>query len=272
MGGSVKMKVALIQMSAGKDKTKNVEKSVDFVNNAVAQKAKFILLPEVFNYRGFLSTDKIKNVAEEVPGYSLEALLKIARNKKVYILAGSVYEKVRGNTKVYNTSVLISPSGVSAVYRKKHLFSWSSGRKNKIIEESQIFLPGKRLALARVEKFNVGLSVCFDVRFAEMFQEYCRKGAEVLCVPSAFLKQTGQAHWEILLRCRAVENLCYVLAPNQCGIDERGIETFGHSMIVSPWGEILAEASGTKEEIIFAHMNKKNLVRCRKILSNKVTK
>jgi len=185
-------------------------------------------------------------------------LIAVAKKHKVTILAGSICEHIPGKNKVYNTSVLIDARGVvAAKYRKNHLFDALVGGTN--IKESQHFCAGRRMAAARVGSWTVGLTICYDLRFPELYQKYRKAGAHALCVPSAFTKITGQAHWETLLRARAIENLCYVLAPNQIGKDGRGIANYGNSMIVDPWGKVLARASGDKEEIIFADLDQKTL-------------
>jgi nitrilase len=120
--------------------------------------------------------------------------------------------------------------------------------------------------MAKAGNWVIGISICYDLRFPELYQRYARQGAEILCVPSAFTKMTGMAHWEVLLRARAIENLCYVLAPNQIGRDGNGVPSYGNSMIIDPWGKILARASGSKEEIIYADLDKRALKDQRAIL------
>ncbi len=260
------IKIAVIQTNATKDKMKSLSRAISLVVRAIERQATFILLPEVFAFRG--KPDKREGLsffAENIPGESTRSLMALARKHKVTILAGSVLERVKNTVKVYNTSVLINSRGeIKAKYRKINLFDARIGKK--IIKESQQLLPGKKLAMPKVQGFNVGLSICYDLRFPEIYREYAKRGAHVLCVPSAFTKKTGVAHWEALLRARAIENMCYVLAPNQTGKDSRGIPSYGHSMIVSPWGEILARASGTREEIIFANLNMQKIKEGRRAL------
>lgn len=126
--------------------------------------------------------------------------------------------------------------------------------------------------MSKVKEFRVGLSTCFDVRFPRMYQDYKNKKADILCIPSAFTRETGLAHWEVLLRARAIEGLCYVLAPNQVGCDGQGILRYGHSMIIDPWGKILARASDRQEDIIYADLHKKNIIEKRRILFSVMTK
>ena len=264
------MKTAVIQMNSSGDKCRNLEKALSFVHAAVGRKARFILLPEVFNCRGGVRTKQdLQMISEKIPGESLRPFLDVARASKVFILAGSIYEKIPQSEKVYNTSVLISSEGkVIAKYRKIHLFD--AILKKKTIRESDSFLAGKKMVIRRVEEFNVGMSICYDLRFPELYRACARLQAHVFCIPSAFTKITGQVHWEVLLKARAIENLCYVLAPNQTGSDARGIEAFGHSLIVSPWGEILAQAGANKEEIIFAELFLAEIQKARRILPQKI--
>jgi nitrilase len=259
------MKIALIQMNAGLDKYDNIAKAVMLVKRAIIKKAEFILLPEMFVLGGKLTKESLLNAAEKIPGPITKIFMDLARQNKVYILLGSIPEKINQTSKVYNASILLDDCGhVLGVYRKKHLFQAVIGKHK--MDESKYFLPGKQLVLKKVHDFNVGLSICFDVRFPIMYQGYKKKEADILCIPSAFTQTTGQAHWETLLRARAIENLCYVVAPNQAGVDHKGGRLYGHSMIVSPWGEILARASGHKEEIIYASMDKKYIRNKRKLL------
>lgn len=254
------MKTAVIQFNAGKNKEKNIKKALCLVQRAVAKKAKFILLPEAFNFRGKEDPRRgFLDVAETIPGRSIKPLMDVAKTCKVAILAGSICERVSGKKKAYNTSVLINGQGrISARYRKIHLFD-AVIEKTKI-EESRHFSAGRKTAMAKIGLWSVGLSICYDLRFPDLYQKYAKSGAGILCVPSAFTKATGRAHWEVLLRARAIENFCYVLAPNQTGKDGRGVVNYGNSMIVDPWGKVLARASGGEEEIIFADLDE-NLLR-----------
>lgn len=248
------MNVAVIQLQAGDHKTENIKKAAFFVEQAIQNKAEFICLPEVFSYRG-KAEDGLHSIAEDVPGESLRPLSDLAKKKNVFILAGSIYERAPSQKKVYNTSVLIDDRGrAAAQYRKIHLFNAVLGTQK--ICESDHFLSGKKTSIVKVKDFMVGLSICYDVRFPELYKLYARQGADVLCVPSAFTYKTGEAHWEVLLRARAIENVCYVLAPNQIGEDNRGIRVYGNSMIIDPWGNMLARASSDKEEIIYARLDK----------------
>ena len=253
------MKTAVIQIGAGPSKNDNIAKALWWVKRAVAQKAEFILLPEMFNFRGKMEfREGYLEAAERFPGPSTAPLMAAAKKHKVVILAGSICERVPGRKKVYNTSVLIDTHGnITAKYRKRHLFD--AAIKNKVIKESRYFMKGVKGVLAKVGQWTLGMSICYDLRFPSLYAAYARAGADILCVPSAFMKTTGQAHWETLLRARAIENFCYVLAPNQIGLDGQGVASYGHSMVIGPWGNVLARAGANKEEVIFAGIQKEEV-------------
>lgn len=260
------MKVAVIQLNAGADKKKNVERAVDLVKKAIGARAQWILLPEAFNYRGRVNEKTLlRNIAESIPGESTAPFLELAKKKNVFILAGSVCERIKGKRKVHNTSVLIDNKGkIAARYRKINLFDAVLGKK--VLKESKYLMPGKRIMTAHIHNLNVGMTICYDLRFPALYRKYIRRGCHVITVPSCFTKETGKAHWETLLRARAIENLCYIVAPNQTGKDSRGISVYGHSMIISPWGEILARASANRQEIIFADINMTAVKQARTVL------
>jgi len=260
------MKVAVIQFRAGKDKSKNLSKIIKLITRAAAQKARFIALPEVFLFRGKISAGtSVGKIAETIPGESLKVLMVVARKHKIFLLAGSMYEKKRNAKKVYNTSVLIDPrGGVKAKYRKINLFNAVLGKKR--IRESELLLQGTRPVMTRVENLKVGLSICYDLRFTALYQKYRQLSVDLISIPSAFTKKTGRAHWETLVRARAIENLCYVLAPNQWGSDDRGIICYGHSLIVDPWGRVIARALGNKDQIVYANIDKKVIRQARLML------
>ncbi|MEK9657085.1 MAG: carbon-nitrogen hydrolase family protein [bacterium] len=256
------LKVAIIQLSATTDQKKNLEKAISMVKVASQKKVDFILLPEVYTFRRQAKEALLPN--ETCCGPSIQPFLQLAKESKSWILCGSIYEKAERN-KRYNTSILINDHGeIDQIYRKIHLFSYTS--KERKIDERREFLAGKQPAIGRVKGHKVGLSICYDLRFPELYRLYARLGAELLTVPSCFTKPTGKAHWHTLCRARAIENACFVCAPNQIGIGPGGIESFGHSLVVDPWGNILAEASENKEEIIYACLDFNELKKIRQSL------
>jgi len=259
------LKTALLQLCAGEDKASNLKVAIAMSLEAIAKKAQFILLPEVFNFRGDARNKEVlAKIAEKIPGPSIEAFIPLAKKHKVSFLLGSILEKAP-DAHAYNTSVYIDPRGeVRAKYRKIHVFYARIG--DKIIKEQDTFRAGRRPTMVKMGEFRAGLSICYDLRFPDLYQNYARRGVEILTVPSCFTRKTGVAHWEILLRARAIENLAYVLAPNQVGSDSRGMQAFGNSMIISPWGEIIARGSAGAQEIIFGQIDIKEVKKARSIL------
>lgn len=258
------MKTAVVQMSSTDDKRANIEKAVFYVRKAIRRKAKFVLLPEMFIYRGQINQAERTLLAESIPGPTVKIFQKIAQAERISILMGSIYEKVDKYKKVCNTSIFIDQNGqIKGRYRKIHLFD-AIVQKEKIMESTN-FIPGKRKVLVDLKPFKLGMAICYDIRFSNLFHSYTMKGATVICLPSAFTLLTGRDHWEVLLRARAIENMCYVLAPNQVGPDNRNGHHFGHSMIIDPWGKILACANRNEENVIYADLdiNKVNQLRKR---------
>ena len=259
-----KLKVSAIQMSSGPDKEKNLKRAEKLITTAVKKRAKFIVLPEVFNYRGNLN--KAVNEAEKIPGYSTNFISRLAKKYKVWILIGSMLETVgSGRDLPFNTSILINPRGkIVTRYRKMHLFDIKL--KGKEILESSRNQAGTSPKLVSIIGIKTGLSICYDLRFPELYRHYSSKGSQIICIPSSFTKITGEAHWHTLIKARAVENLCYVIAPNQAGTGSGGVKTYGHSLIVDPWGKILAEGPANGEAIIIAEIDLNYLEKIRKNL------
>jgi deaminated glutathione amidase len=244
------LNVALVQMNATDDKPENVQKALMWVSRAIQKKADFILLPEMFNFRAINETS-IRE-PELLTGASISALQIQAKAHGVSILAGSIAEFIPNSEKVYNTSVLINEKGaIQCVYRKIHLFDADLDCTS--IRESHTYEAGTRPQLASVGGFTCGLSVCFDLRFPYLYQYYAQKKADCLLIPASFASPTGKDHWEILLRARAIETQSYVLAPNQVGPGARGVDTYGHSAIIDPWGHICAMAE-REESLVCASM------------------
>lgn len=247
-----KLKVAAIQMTSGSNKEKNLKQAKRLITIAAKKGAKLIVLPEVFNFRGNLN--EAPKYAEKIPGYSSLFIAKFAKKYKVWILIGSMLEKTSDFSKPYNTLVLINPKGnIVTKYRKIHLFDIKL--KGKEILESKRNQAGKAPKIVSINGIKSGLSICYDLRFPELYRYYSNKGVKIIFIPSSFTKPTGEAHWHTLIRARAIENLCYVIAPNQAGIGSANVKTFGHSLIIDPWGKILAEGPPNKEAVIFAEID-----------------
>jgi len=259
------MRVAVIQMSSGDNKAANLQKALYLTEEAIKKKAQFVALPEFFGFRSPVVKEYSREESvEKIPGLTTNLFQKIARENNVFILAGTVCEQGHEKGKVYDSAILLDAEGNFALkYRKQHLFS--AEIEGKMIREAAVFSPGKLGACAHVLGLKIGIAICYDLRFPGIFQEYAQQGCEVLVVPSMFTRKTGEAHWEILLRARAIETLSYVVAPNQVGGDG-DVPAYGNSMIVDPWGNILARASGIKEETIFADIDQQRLDKARRAL------
>lgn len=247
------MRVAVIQMNSRGNRRQNVQNALHLVDQAANQGAEFVLLPEYMTFLG--GYENYKKAAESVPGETSEALAQKALQHKLYLHSGSLIEKSEDPNRFYNTSLIFDPSGrLIGTYRKIHLFDIDI--PGQVTErESQIILPGDRLVLVILPECQLGMSICFDLRFPEMYRQLAAAGAEMFVVPSAFAKTTGQVHWEILLRARAIENHAYVLAAGQYGKDDHGGEYYGHSMIIGPWGEIIAKSSKDEDCVLLADLD-----------------
>jgi len=245
------VRVAVVQMLADEDAGRNVERAGALVHEAAAHGARLIALPEKWNFWG--SASRTSAGAEGLDGPALTAARGWARDLGVAIVAGSILEAIGDGTRAFNTSVLIAPDGRDlAVYRKVHLFDVRVGDHD--YRESDATAPGDGVAAGEVFGVMIGLSVCYDLRFPELYRALVDLHARILAVPANFTVATGRAHWELLLRARAVENQCFVLAAGQCGRHATGEGAFGHSMIVDPWGLVLAQVEDD-EGLAFADLD-----------------
>jgi deaminated glutathione amidase len=232
------LRAAAVQLNSTNDKARNLAAAERLVRAAAAAGAELVALPEKWNLLG--AGEELLAGAESLDGPSLTAARGWARDLGIHLLAGSVAE--RGEVeKASNTSVLIGPDGEDlAVYRKIHMFDVDAGGVS--YRESEHELAGGEVVTGPVGELIAGLSVCYDLRFPELFRILALRGARLLTVPSAFTAATGRDHWEVLLRARAIENQAFVLAPNQVGQAPPHFDSFGHSAIVDPWGRVLAMA------------------------------
>lgn len=259
----MKCLAAAVQMLASADKTANLNEAESKIVEAARRGAQMVVLPEVFNWRGDKKEEK--NFAESIPGSTSKRMAGLARELSLYLLAGSFLEEIPNQDKVYNTSLLFDPGGnLVASYRKIHLFDVAIEMGVSILE-SETRAAGDGAVVANTDFCPVGLSICYDLRFPELYRMLVDKGAKVVFVPSAFTALTGEAHWEPLLRARAIENQVYVIAPNQFGNSPKSFATYGNSMIVDPWGRIVARASGGPG-IVYGEINLDYLARVRREL------
>jgi deaminated glutathione amidase len=231
------LRVAAVQLNSNGDKSRNLEAAERLLRAAAADGAELVALPEKWNL--LAAGEELLAGAEPLDGPSLAAARGWARELGVHLLAGSVAEAT--GERAFNTSVLIGADGEDlAVYRKVHLFDVDAGGVS--YRESAHEQPGEELVSAAAGELVVGLSVCYDLRFPELYRILALRGAELLAVPSAFTSATGRDHWEVLLRARAIEDQAFVLAPNQVGTAPPHFDSWGHSAIVDPWGRLLAVA------------------------------
>ncbi|HSB18561.1 MAG TPA: carbon-nitrogen hydrolase family protein, partial [Anaeromyxobacteraceae bacterium] len=229
---------AAAQMTSTGDRRRNLDTALRLVGEAADRGARLVGLPENFAFMG-RDEDRIAN-AETVEGPTVSALREVARARGIFVLAGSIAERVDAPGKTANTSVLLSDQGeVLAAYRKIHLFDVNIPDGARYTE-SETVLPGDRAVVAESALGRIGLTVCYDLRFPELYRQLAAQGAELVTIPAAFTLYTGKDHWEVLIRARAVENLCYVLAPAQVGRHSANRITFGNAMVVDPWGVVLA--------------------------------
>lgn len=254
-------RAAVVQMASGPDRCANRARAAELVGRAAGAGARLIALPEMFSWRGAPGEEAAQ--AEPVPGPTTDALAELARRYGIVLCGGSILEATPGGGRLHNTSCLFGPDGaLLAVYRKIHLFDVElPGRV--AARESDVFAPGDREVVADTPVGRAGLAICYDLRFPELFRRLARRGAEILLVPSAFTAPTGEAHWEVLCRARAVENQCILLAANQTGPTRRGYAHYGHSLIVDPWGVVLAQA-GASEEVVVAEVDLASVARVRR--------
>jgi predicted amidohydrolase len=235
----MKFVAAAVQMVASDDKTANLAEAERWIRQAASAGARLVVLPEVFVWRG--NKKEERRAAETIPGPTSERLAALAREFGIYLLGGSILEEIAASEKAYNTSLLFGPTGkVLASYRKIHLFDVDLAN-GVSLRESATREYGAAVVVAETELCAMGLTVCYDLRFPELYRALAHQGARIIFVPSAFTAYTGQAHWETLLRARAIENQVYIIAPDQFGKSPKSFETHGHSMIVDPWGRVIAE-------------------------------
>jgi predicted amidohydrolase len=257
---------ACVQMTAGRELAANIDAASNLIREARAAGADFIATPEnttMIEPRRRLILEKALP-EEKHPGVS--AFTALARELEAWLLIGSMTIGL-GHDKAANRSFLFAPDGrIAARYDKIHMFDVSIP-DGQTYRESAIFEPGTTAVVAELPWARLGMSVCYDLRFASLYRALAKAGAQLLSVPSAFTEFTGRAHWHVLLRARAIETGCFLLAPAQTGEHAEGRRTYGHSLIVAPWGEILADA-GTKPGVITAEIDPAKVEEARSMISS----
>ncbi len=238
-----RLRVAAVQMSSQDDVKANLGRAAELVARAADAGAELVLLPE--NFAHFGPEDGKRALAENIDhaadGPILSAVAEAAARARVHIIAGGMPERAADAARPYNACVVVSPQGkVVGKYRKVHLFDVDVGDGNSYCESAST-TAGDEPAIVDVAGFSVGLSVCYDLRFPELYRRLAAEGAEVLVVPAAFTLATGKDHWHVLLRARAIESQAYVVAAAQWGVHPRGRRTYGKSLVADPWGDVIAQ-------------------------------
>jgi predicted amidohydrolase len=258
------LRVGVVQMTSTDDLSANLAAAGAFVAKAAARGAEFVALPENF---AFLRREgEPIPCAQSLDGEIVSTVRTLAREQQVWLLGGTFPESA-ADARVHNTSVLAAPDGeIAAVYRKIHLFDVDlRDQGGGVFTESAVVAPGEEIVVAETPFGRVGLSVCYDVRFPELFREMAARGADLIAVPSAFAPETGKDHWEVLLRARAIENQAFVVAPAQCGRHSADRRSHGRSLVIDPWGIVLAQAAD-RPGILVADCDLASLARVRSVL------
>ncbi|MGE4232612.1 MAG: carbon-nitrogen hydrolase family protein [Bacteriovoracia bacterium] len=259
------MLVGAVQLTSKNNKKKNLSVAVALMKRAVQQGAELIALPEYFSFIGTKQELLSLGAENQDSGLAYKTLKEFAKKNKVYILGGTIPTFGPDKKRLYNRSVLIGPKGETlAQYDKIHLFD-TELIDARSYRESDTFLPGKKLVLADTPFGKVGLTVCYDLRFPEVYRNLALRGARLIFVPAAFTMYTGKDHWLALLRARAIENQAYIIAPAQYGKNSEHKISFGKTCIIDPWGNIVAQAADC-ETVIIADIDFKFLSKVRREL------
>jgi predicted amidohydrolase len=247
------IKVACVQMCSSDDVRENIAAASALIRQAKNDGAEFIATPEMTSLLDKRPEALFQKARSEDEDEALQAFRKLSAELQVWLLIGSLPIKISGD-KCANRSFLLSPQGeIVARYDKMHMFD-ADVREGESYRESNLYKPGSDMVIAKLPNATLGLTICYDLRFPDLYRSLAKAGAQILSVPSSFTVPTGEAHWHVLLRARAIENGCFVIAPAQSGKHADGRETFGHSLIIGPWGEILAEG-GTEPGVIRAELD-----------------
>jgi len=256
-----KFKAAMIQMRSGLDPAANIDAAARMIGEAKSAGADYVLTPEMTNILAAKREQLFAAIVEEENDASLATLRELARKSAIYIHIGSLAIRLT-HERAANRSFLIDPKGeIVARYDKIHMFDVDLA-DGESYRESRNYRPGELAVLADLPWGRMGLTVCYDLRFPALYRALAEAGATMLTIPSAFTRQTGEAHWHVLIRTRAIENGCFVFAAAQGGRHENGRETYGHSLIVDPWGRIIAEG-GTEPGIVMAEIDLAEVAKAR---------
>ena len=255
---------ACVQLSSGPEPAANVAAAAALIREAKAAGADLVMTPETSNLLGLGRRDMMAAARPEAEDPSLAAFRELAAETGAWLLLGSLVLRASGD-KLANRSLLIDPAGhIVARYDKIHMFDVEIP-DGQSYRESKAYAPGAQAVTADLPWGRLGMTVCYDLRFPQLYRALAQAGADFLSIPSAFTRFTGQAHWHVLLRARAIETGCFVFAPAQCGSHEGGRETYGHSLIVAPWGEVLGDG-GTAPGVALAEIDPAEVAKARAMI------
>lgn len=254
------LKVAAIQMRSGADKNQNLLDAIRLIDRAANQGATLAVLPETWPYMG--DPAGVAENAEAIPGDLTNRLAEVARAHRIFLHCGSIHERAAGEPRAFNTSVVLNPDGdIIGTFRKIHLFDVAIGDQ-VLSQESATIAPGSEHVVIDIDGVRLGLTICYDLRYPELYRMLALDGAQIIAVPAAFHQHTGRDHWEVLLRARAIENQVFVIGANAHGTHPSGWISYGRSMVIDPWGTVLSTAPDGVGHIV-ADCNLRDLDRIR---------
>jgi predicted amidohydrolase len=259
-----KFKVALIQLNAGNELAPNVAVLEREIRNAHAAGAQLIMTPENSTLIGADSADTLAKAQPEDTHPGLATSRALARELGVWILLGSIHVQTQGKRCANRSYLIAADGGIVAQYDKIHMFD--AQLPSGVYRESSVFRPGDRAVVADTPWGKLGMTICYDLRFPHLYRALANAGASLLSVPSSFTVPTGQAHWHVLLRARAIETGCFVFAPAQVGLHANARRTYGHSVVIAPWGEVLADAGEVGPAVITAEIDMNKVAEARQAL------
>ncbi len=248
-----KFKVACVQLTTGTDVSESLDLLEKHLLTAKRQGADLVVTPEQTLLMAKDKFSLFQNISYEDKDFGLRKLKEIIKEVGLFVIIGSISIKYSEDLALNRTYVFNPDADIVGIYDKIHMFDVSLNDGEKY-HESKLYQPGEKLSVVSLPWCDVGLTICYDLRFPDLYRKLAQKGASIIVVPSAFTVTTGEAHWHTLLRARAIETGCYVLAPAQVGKHENGRVTYGHTMIISPWGEIISEITG-EQSIAFADVD-----------------
>lgn len=260
---TTKLDIALVQMRSGVDPERNLADASALIREAAATGARLVATPETTHLvqKDADQAFAVMKTQDEEP--AIPAFSALAKELGIHLLIGSMAIRI-GERKAANRSFLFAPDGaIAATYDKAHMFDVGLG-KGETYRESDNYQAGAQLEVADIDGARLGLSICYDVRFAYLYRRLAKAGAQIISVPAAFTKPTGRAHWEVLLRARAIETGAYVIAPAQGGLHADGRKTWGHSLIIGPWGEVIAELDHDEPGILTASLDMRKVEEARR--------